>query len=202
MREPPFRFSSLPHLWNIRPAYSQRACDFRSRARSAHLPPSLPAHRQDGEPLRAMGIGRHDRVAVVLPNGPEMAVAVFAVAACAVCAPVNPAFGPRNWIDISPICEPRALITQAGIDSPARRVALSRGIRVIELSTASMRRPVSSRLRETTEVHRPTRRSAPATWRCCCSRQARRRGPRSSRRRTPTSVRRLAPGRGTGADRN
>src|SRR5262249_59546155 len=31
---------------------------------------------------------------------------------------------------------PRALITQAGIDSPARRVACSRGMRVIELSAA------------------------------------------------------------------
>ena len=43
---------------------------------------------------------------------------------------------PRNWKDILLICDRRALITQAGIDSPARRVALSRGIRVIELSTA------------------------------------------------------------------
>ena len=44
---------------------------------------------------------------------------------------------------------PRALITQAGIDSPARRVALSRGVRVIELSIAPMRTPVFSRSRET-----------------------------------------------------
>src|SRR5712675_1888477 len=43
--------------------------------------------------LRAAGIGGRDRVAVVLPNGPEMPVAILAVAACATCAPVNPAFG-------------------------------------------------------------------------------------------------------------
>ena len=30
--------------------------------------------------LHAMGVGRHDRVALVLPNGPEMAVAFLAVA--------------------------------------------------------------------------------------------------------------------------
>src|SRR5436190_18545766 len=41
--------------------------------------------------LRAMGIGRHDRIAVVLPNGPEMAVAILAVAASAACAPMNQA---------------------------------------------------------------------------------------------------------------
>src|SRR5262245_15845999 len=46
-----------------------------------------------GRTLRAMGIGRHDRLAVVLPNGPEMAVAILTVAANAACAPMNPAYG-------------------------------------------------------------------------------------------------------------
>src|SRR5262245_57127455 len=41
--------------------------------------------------LNARGIGRGDRVAVVLPNGPEMAVAFLAVAAGATCAPLNAA---------------------------------------------------------------------------------------------------------------
>src|SRR6202051_3348712 len=44
-----------------------------------------------GGALRAMGLGRHDRVAVVLPNGPEMAVAVLVVAASATCLPTNTA---------------------------------------------------------------------------------------------------------------
>ena len=39
----------------------------------------------------AMGIGRHDRVALVLPNGPELATAFLGVAAAATCAPLNPA---------------------------------------------------------------------------------------------------------------
>ena len=43
-----------------------------------------------------MGIGRHDRVAVVLPNGPELAVAILAVAASAACAPMNPAYRGRG----------------------------------------------------------------------------------------------------------
>jgi len=34
---------------------------------------------QVGRTLRAMRIGRRDRVAVVLPNGPEMAVAFLAI---------------------------------------------------------------------------------------------------------------------------
>jgi len=86
--------------------------------------------------LRAAGIGRHDRVAIVLPNGPEMPVAVLAVTACSACAPVNPAFGAEELNRYFADLQPRALITRADIGSPARRVALSRGIRVIELRVA------------------------------------------------------------------
>jgi acyl-CoA synthetase (AMP-forming)/AMP-acid ligase II len=89
-----------------------------------------------GRALRATGIRHGDRVAVVLPNGPEMAVAVLTVAANAACAPVNPAYGAEELDRYFADLRPRALITQCGIDSPARRVALSRGIRVVELSAA------------------------------------------------------------------
>src|SRR6266498_1496357 len=89
-----------------------------------------------GRKLRATGIGRRDRVAVVLPNGPEMAVAVLAVAANASCAPMNPAYQAEELDRYFADLRPRALITQAGIDSPACRVALSRGVRIIELSSA------------------------------------------------------------------
>ncbi len=83
-----------------------------------------------------MGIGRHDRIVVVLPNGPEMAVMILAAAASAVCAPMNPAYQAEELDRYFADLRPRALITQAGVDSPARRVALSRGVRVIELSSA------------------------------------------------------------------
>ena len=56
--------------------------------------------------LRAMGIRRHDRIAVVLPNGPELAVAILTVAASAACAPLNPAYGAgeldRYFADLHP----------------------------------------------------------------------------------------------------
>ncbi|TJW74242.1 MAG: AMP-dependent synthetase, partial [Mesorhizobium sp.] len=44
-----------------------------------------------GAALHARGIGRGDRVAIVLPNGPEMATSFVAVAASASTAPLNPA---------------------------------------------------------------------------------------------------------------
>jgi acyl-CoA synthetase (AMP-forming)/AMP-acid ligase II len=42
--------------------------------------------------LNARGIGRGDRVAIVLPNGPEMAAAFLSVASTASTAPLNPAY--------------------------------------------------------------------------------------------------------------
>src|SRR5262247_1753368 len=80
-----------------------------------------------GRTLLAMGIGRRDRIAVVLPNGPEMAVAILTVETSAVCAPLNPAYRAEELATCFADLQPRAVITQAGIDSPARRAALSRG---------------------------------------------------------------------------
>jgi acyl-CoA synthetase (AMP-forming)/AMP-acid ligase II len=42
--------------------------------------------------LRVSGIGPNDRIAVVLPNGPEMATAFVACSAAAACAPLNPGY--------------------------------------------------------------------------------------------------------------
>src|SRR6478735_7981233 len=38
------------------------------------------------------GVGRNDRVAIVLPNGPDMACAFLGVACGATAAPLNPAY--------------------------------------------------------------------------------------------------------------
>ena len=43
-----------------------------------------------GGDLRAAGIGPRDRVAIVLPNGPEAAIAFLAAASHAIAAPLNP----------------------------------------------------------------------------------------------------------------
>ena len=147
---PSVPFSCLPHLLEHQAKRIPDAPAILAPGRAPLTYGRLYQHIDKmGRTLRAMGIGRRDRVAVVLPNGPEMAVAILTVAASAVCAPMNPAYGAEELDRYFADLRPRALITQAGIDSPARRAALSRGIRVIELSTASMQRPVSSRSRET-----------------------------------------------------
>ena len=42
--------------------------------------------------LRRSGLGAESRIALVLPNGPTLAVAFLTVAACAGCAPLNPVY--------------------------------------------------------------------------------------------------------------
>ena len=44
------------------------------------------------ETLNGYGVGRNDRVAIVLPNGPEMATAFVGIAAGASAAPLNPVY--------------------------------------------------------------------------------------------------------------
>jgi len=83
--------------------------------------------------LNGHGIGRGDRVAIVLPNGPEMAAAFLAIGAGAATAPLNPAYRADEFDFYLSDLEPRALVVEAGMDSPARAVADRRGIPIIEL---------------------------------------------------------------------
>ena len=85
--------------------------------------------------LKAIGIGRRDRVALVLPNGMEMAVAFLAVASGATCAPLNPNYRAAEFEFYLTDLQAKALIVQSGMDSPARIVAQERGIPIIELSS-------------------------------------------------------------------
>ena len=83
--------------------------------------------------LNALGIGREDRVAMVLPNGPEMAASFIAIAAAACTAPLNPAYKHDEFDFYLGDLNARALVIQRGLDSPARAAAASRGIPVLEL---------------------------------------------------------------------
>ena len=84
--------------------------------------------------LNGAGIGRGDRVAIVLPNGPEMAAAFLAIGTAATTAPLNPAYKAEEYDFYLGDLGTRALVVQAGVDTPARAVAVARGIPVIELS--------------------------------------------------------------------
>ena len=85
------------------------------------------------EALNAMGIGRNDRVAIVLPNGPEMATVFITVACGATTAPLNPAYRTDEFEFYLSDLNAKALVIQAGMNSPARAVAAARGIPIVEL---------------------------------------------------------------------
>jgi len=83
--------------------------------------------------LNQQGIGRNDRVAIVLDNGPEMA-ACFVACACAVTsAPLNPAYRADEFRFYLDDLKAAALIVGAGSTSPAVEVARSLGVRILEL---------------------------------------------------------------------
>ncbi len=84
--------------------------------------------------LNAMGVGRGDRVALIVPSGPEMAVAFIAVAASAACAPLNLSYQASELEFYLSDLDAQALIIQAGVDSPARTIAQRRGITIVELT--------------------------------------------------------------------
>ncbi|MDG2269245.1 MAG: acyl--CoA ligase [Alphaproteobacteria bacterium] len=87
--------------------------------------------------MNRLGIGRNDRVAIVLPNGPEMATAFLAVAAGATTAPLNPGYRADEFRFYLEDLNAKALFVEAGSGSPAIEVAASMDIPVLKLITSS-----------------------------------------------------------------
>ena len=85
------------------------------------------------ERLNALGIGRNDRVAIVLPNGPEMAACFLACACGVASAPLNPGYRADEFEFYLADLNARALIVERGSISPAIAVAEKLGVRVIDL---------------------------------------------------------------------
>src|SRR4051794_37446959 len=85
------------------------------------------------EDLNAIGIGRGDRVAFVLNNGPELAAAFVCIAAGAAAAPLNPGYRAEEFEFYLGDLRPKALVIEAGMASPSRLVAAKLGVPVVEL---------------------------------------------------------------------
>ena len=96
----------------------------------------LRAGRAHALALNGFGVGRGDRVAIVLPNGPEMAVAFIATAAAATAAPLNPAYRAEEFEFYLSDIGAKALIVERGSQSPVVAVAAKLGVRLLELTPA------------------------------------------------------------------
>jgi len=83
--------------------------------------------------LNAAGIGRNDRVAIVLPNGPEMATSFIAIASAATSAPLNPGYRADEFEFYLSDLNAKALVVEKGSSSPAVAVAQKLGVAIIEL---------------------------------------------------------------------
>jgi acyl-CoA synthetase (AMP-forming)/AMP-acid ligase II len=84
--------------------------------------------------LNGFGIGRNDRVAIVLPNGPDMATSFVAIATGATAAPLNPAYKADEFEFYMSDLGAKALVVEAGSKSAALDVAQKLGIAVLTLT--------------------------------------------------------------------
>ncbi|MBT8410570.1 MAG: acyl--CoA ligase [Octadecabacter sp.] len=83
--------------------------------------------------LNGMGIGRGDRVAIVLPNGPEMATAFVTIAQVATTAPLNPAYREEEYDFYLSDLKAKALVVMEDYDGPALAAAQKAGMAIVRV---------------------------------------------------------------------
>lgn len=83
--------------------------------------------------LRARGLARNDKLAIVLPNGPEMAASFVATASAVTAAPLNPAYREDEFHFYMDDLKARALLVEENSASPAIAAARRLGIPILTL---------------------------------------------------------------------
>jgi oxalate---CoA ligase len=83
--------------------------------------------------LNSLGFHRNDRIAVIMPGGPETAAIIISVMAGFTVVPLNPQYREQEYNSYFSQMAVRAIIVQKGHDTEATGVAKSRGIPIIEL---------------------------------------------------------------------
>ncbi|PWJ93813.1 MULTISPECIES: acyl--CoA ligase [Mesorhizobium] len=89
--------------------------------------------------LRGMGIGPNDRVAIVLPNGAEMAVAFLASTLCGTAAPLNPAYRREELDFYLNDLDAKLIIVDADASGPAIEAAVARGMAVVRVTCGTQK---------------------------------------------------------------
>jgi acyl-CoA synthetase (AMP-forming)/AMP-acid ligase II len=84
--------------------------------------------------LNAMGFGRNDRIAVIMPGGPVSAVLGIAVMAGFTHTPLNPQYKEPEFLDILSRLKVKAIIVQKNHETAARAAAVSRNISILEIT--------------------------------------------------------------------
>jgi len=94
---------------------------------------SLYVNRQ----LRSYGVAVEDRVAIVLPNGPEMASAFLTMAQSCTTAPLNPNYREEEYLYYLKDLNAKALVVLKDYNGPALAAAIQLNILVIRMSVNS-----------------------------------------------------------------
>ncbi|TVQ52131.1 MAG: AMP-dependent synthetase [Rhodobacteraceae bacterium] len=84
--------------------------------------------------IAGLGLGPGDAVAIVAPNGPEMATAFLGVGSAAVAAPLNPAYREDEFAFYMEDLGAKALVVLEGADTPARLAAARLNMRIVEMA--------------------------------------------------------------------
>ena len=83
--------------------------------------------------LHRLGLGRSDRVAIVLPNGPEMATAFLTLAQVVTTAPLNPGYRKEEFAFYLEDLKATALLVSDGEDGAAVAAAREAGLAILRL---------------------------------------------------------------------
>jgi acyl-CoA synthetase (AMP-forming)/AMP-acid ligase II/thioesterase domain-containing protein/acyl carrier protein len=110
--------------------------------------------------LDRFGVCPNDVVALVLPDGPELAVAVLGVGCTRACAPLNPSLTALEFESCLSSLRPAALMASAGSESAAALAAHTIGIPILDVVPKSDEPAGLFALAIRADTHRLQRRSA------------------------------------------
>ena len=113
--------------------------------------------------LNAHGIGREDRVAIVLDNGPHAASSFLAIAAGTTAAPLNAGYRAEEFEFYLTDLRAALLIVEAGKPSPAIEIATKLGVPVARLHQVPARGAGAFTLEFPAEATAATTRPGPAS---------------------------------------
>jgi len=101
---------------------------------------NVVAYAALGEQIATFGAGLRNndltcsaRVAVMLPDGPELAVSIVAVACYATAVPLNPRLTEAELDDLFAMLRIDAVVVSDRIDRPVREIATRHGARLLEV---------------------------------------------------------------------
>lgn len=84
--------------------------------------------------LNSIGFRRNDRIAIVMPDGPEIAATLVSVASGFTAIPLNPAYTAPEFEQYLSKIKAKALLVERGSRSYSREVAKSLGLELFELA--------------------------------------------------------------------